>query len=541
MSDYDDFNNLNGSEDNNTQSESNPTESASPQSTQPMNTENKNPYSAGTYQYTGNNAQPSSGNNRYYGAGQQGPYIPQYQQQYQNSRKTNYVYYGAGSQQPMYPQQSANSQQPKKSKGAKTGRKVFFSIIAILAVVALLVTGIAIGRSSGGKLSGGNSSIDGAPVLEVPSKDGSDEADTNDGAQIRYSTSTDDLDPRDVYQKVKDASVGVLIDYNGLSRSSSGEGSGVIVGEDSSGKYTYIITCAHVVADGGTISVQLSDESQYEATLVGSDARTDIAVLRVSKTGLTAIEIGDSDNLEVGETVYAIGNPGGVDFAGSFTNGMISAIARPISSEIGYQMVCIQHTAAINPGNSGGALVNSKGQLIGINSSKIASTDYEGMGFSVPSSTFVKVYNEIIKHGYVTNRPKLGIQYLPAMSNQTYAMLVSANNLPTGSLIIAAIDPEGALAGTQAQQGDVIIAVDGKDLESADDLPALVESSKVGDKFTLTVCRFDSNYKMTKFDVDVTLVEDKGTNTYQTETTTQSQEYYFDPFDFFGYGNGNGN
>ena len=560
MSEFDDFNNQNGSQENNneaptgqpeeTKADYTPEVNAQPQQPeQPQQaapTENKNPYSAGNQQYYGGYNQANG--TQYYGS-RQGGYTPQYQQRppqtpsytYQEPKRTNYVYYGSGSQQAFQPQAPVQPHQPRTSKGAKTGRKIFFSIIAVLAVIALLVTGIAIGRGGKGN-SAKKGNINDAPVLEVPTENkDAEKTDTDDGSQLKYSTSSDELDPRDIYHKVKDASVGVLINYNGLNRSSSGEGSGVIVGEDASGKYTYIITCAHVVSDGGTISVQLSDDSQYEATLVGSDARTDIAVLRISKTGLTAIEIGDSENLEVGETVYAIGNPGGVDFAGSFTNGMISAIARPISSEIGYQMVCIQHTAAINPGNSGGALVNAKGQLIGINSSKIASTDYEGMGFSVPSSTFVKVYNEIIKHGYVTNRPKLGIRYAPAMSNQTYAMLVSANNLPTGSLIIVTIDTDGALANTQVQEGDMIIAVNGKELESADYLPDLIEGSKVGDKLTLTVCRFDNNYKMNQFDVEVTLVEDKGTTSSTPETTTQSQQYYFYPFEFFGYGNGNGN
>lgn len=539
MSDYDDMNNEGFTPEENIPENSEANEQhaveVQPESEpaqQSVQTENKNPYSQGNGYGQYNPQQPVNPYSQqgYYqpphqtASPQQG-YYPPYAQQQQQGR-VNYVYNGNGYQQPAAP--SA----PRVSKGRKKGRRLFFAIMSVLVVVALVFTGVAIGRIGKGKTSDSNKTVNDAPVLEIPDGD-------NESAQSVSGTkaSSGEMDPREIYQKVKDASVGVLVSISGYN-AGSGEGSGVVVGEDESGKYTYIITCAHVVSDGNEIKVQLADETQYPAILVGSDARTDIAVLRIAKTGLTAIEIGDSDSLEVGETVYAIGNPGGVEFAGSFTNGMISSIARPISSEIGYQMTCIQHTAAINPGNSGGALVNAKGQLIGINSSKIASTDYEGMGFAVPSATFVTVYNEIIKNGYVANRPKLGIRYVPATSNSSYAMLVGANNLPSGSIIIASIDVDSSLASQDVKTGDVIIKCNGVELEDTDYLPDLVEKSKVGDSFTLTIVRFDSNYKMTQFEVTATLVEDKGVVSQTVEeTTTQANPYYnFDPFEFFGGG-----
>ena len=162
-----------------------------------------------------------------------------------------------------------------------------------------------------------------------------------------------------------------------------------------------------MIEDGKTVKVQMHDETQYDADIVGSDSRTDIGVLRIRANGFTAAQFGNSDSLSVGETVYAIGNPGGVAFAGSFTNGMVSAISRPVDSQIGYEMLCIQHTAAINPGNSGGALVNAYGQVIGINSSKIASTEYEGMGFAVPSVTVKEVFDEIVRNEVVQARQQL--------------------------------------------------------------------------------------------------------------------------------------
>lgn len=508
--------------------------------------------------YGSSPAQNLNQQNRYYGQGYSQGYGNGYQPPYtdrnnpgnQNmpnnpadnySKKASYVYYGTNPSQYTqqgYPQNQYYQNQPvqtpnysvpavhQSQKGRKKGKAVF-----IICVAALLVTGfVLLALSLRGVISGTNGKTEkiDAPKIEM--------AQTPDASA---SGSSSIPSAKSVYQEVKDSSVGVLV-YTGTVK--SGEGSGVIVGEDDRHKFTYIVTCAHVVSGGGTIKVQLSDDTQHDAYLVGTDSRTDIAVLRIAESGLDAIEIGDSEKLVVGETVYAIGNPGGVEFAGSFTNGMVSAIARPISSEIGYEMICIQHTAAINPGNSGGALINEYGQLVGINSSKIASTDYEGMGFAVPSSTLVKVYDEIIAHGYVTNRPKLGIRYAPVSASQTYAMLAGANNLPAGSIIIAQMDSDSSLVNTDAKIGDIIIKANGKELENSDELPALVEKSKVGDKITLTVCHFDNNYRMTQFDVTATLVEDKGIVEPVTEQTTQpSQDYYYNPFGFYGFGEGNSN
>ena len=125
-------------------------------------------------------------------------------------------------------------------------------------------------------------------------------------------------------------------------------------------------------------------------------------------------------------------------------------------------MICIQHTAAINPGNSGGALVNSLGQVIGINSMKIVSTDYEGMGFAVPSKIFQEIFNQIVKNGYVPNRPKLGIKYLPASSYQNLSIVVQLKELPAGTIVIEEISPDSSLYNSKVQVKDLIIAVNGK-------------------------------------------------------------------------------
>lgn len=503
---------------------------------QPVNQEQPNTADANFRNTQQNNASPNFGNSQQFNPNQ-------YSQPNYNSNKTSYVYYGNNYNRPPYqnnmnyngsrnPYQNQvnqpnlnttyqdihNSKSPNNPHGQKKGSKIFALCIAIIAVIAIGLTVYSV-RNGSSKIDKGQvtEKID-APELQVQQSSGSTSAEINNA--------------KDVYNTVKDSSVGVLV-YFSNSTSGSGEGSGVIVGEDAKGEYTYVITCAHVVSGASSIKIQLSDETQYDAYLVGADSQTDIAVIRVHKTGFKAISIGDSQALEVGDTVYAIGNPGGTAFAGSFTNGIVSAISRPVNSQIGYEMLCIQHTAPINPGNSGGALVNSQGQLIGINSSKISgsasvnSASYEGMGFAVPSETFVKVYNDIVAHGYVTNRPKLGINYKPASAVWPYNSLVSAEKLPAGALVIDSIQEDSALRNTDVRRNDIITKVNGKELDTIGYLPSVIEKSNIGDSLTLTIVRVDGD-NLTEFDVTVALVENKG-NTSATnypESTTQSQSYY---------------
>lgn len=338
-----------------------------------------------------------------------------------------------------------------------------------------------------------------------------------------------------VAEKVRPSVVGVLAYQNG---ELAGEGSGVLMSESEDGKYTYIVTCAHVINEPGCeFAILLLDGSNYEAEVVALDERTDIGVLKVEATGLPLAEFGDSASLKVGEPIYAIGNPGGSEYFGSITNGIVASIDRSISAT--YTMTCIQHNAAINPGNSGGALVNTAGQVIGINSSKIAKTDYEGMGFAVPSAIFTSVVDSLIKYGYVPNRPELGIKYAAVSDYQLYSIIVSIKGLPKGSIVIAEIPEGSALANSGAQVGDLITAVNGKDMDSSDVLLDLIDTGAVGDTLTLTLCRInDRNYETSTFDVTVTLVENKGSITTTTQEATLPQQGGMDGYedfeDFFG-------
>ncbi len=409
---------------------------------------------------------------------------------------------------------------PGEPEPKKNGLKIFSAIVSILLVFSLVLSGVMISKykkladpDNSPSVSDGDSPIADSPSLNIASTPASVE-----GA----------LTTAQIAAKVKPSIVGIVV-YTSNSGSSAGEGTGVIMGEDASGKSTYIVTCAHVISDAGIkVKVQTEDGTTYNAEIVGFDSRTDLGVVKIDATGLPAAEFGNSDNLRVGDSVFAIGNPGGVEFFGSFTGGYVSAIDRPVSSDIGYTMKCVQHDAAINPGNSGGALVNVYGQVIGINSQKIAATDYEGMGFAIPITSAKSIIDNLIQHGYVPNRPKLGITYYPVSASTQYSMIAQIQGLPAGTLIIDEITEDSSLYGTDARRYDMIIAVDGKELTTADVLLERIDKGKVGDKMTLTLCRVNSNYSISKFDVTITLVEDKsGSEPVETEPQ------YVDPFEYF--------
>lgn len=415
-------------------------------------------------------------------------------------------------------------QKPEPKKKSKGFKGFLIAVVAIVLCVAVLLA--VYPRFSGGSSNGDN---------EVKG----DDTTLNISDSPSLGKNSDSLSTIDIAENAEKINVGILIYgrvqsfISNSTNSLVGEGSGILMGEDKTGKYTYILTCAHVISeagnDGYTITVQDADGNTYDGIMVGFDVKTDIGVIKIAKTGLPSAEFGDSSTLRKGQKVYAIGNPGGMEFFGSFTDGMISSIDRPISSESGYEMNCIQHTTPINSGNSGGALLNEFGQVIGINSSKIVSTGYEGMAFAIPISDAKPIIDDIIANGYVTNRPKLGITYTSAMQYQQFAMIIKLKDLPAGSLIIREISSDSSLANTEAEVYDLIIAVNGEKLDTADVLLDKIENGNVGDKLTLTLCRIvDDNYNIEEFEVTATLVEDNGTSTETQEQTTQNYwEQYF--------------
>lgn len=421
-----------------------------------------------------------------------------------------------------------NSSDRKKSN--KKGLKTIFSVIAVIVAVSIAFgIGTIVGDKSTTSPEAGES-VTGDGTVITSNK-------TPDSPKV----TGDKLTTEQIAEIGRASNVGVLVYssnngyYSQGGSNQAGEGTGVVAKISEDKKSTYILTCAHVISDKGvSVKILLEDGTTYDADIVGFDQQTDVGVLRVKTTKLKCAEFGDFKKLKVGSPVYAVGNPGGSEFFGSVTNGIVSAISRSINNEIGYTMDCIQHNAAINPGNSGGALLNEYGQVIGINSSKIASTEYEGMSFSVPISTALEVANDLIAKGYVPNRPKLGITYSLASSHSTYAMVVQIKGLPAGSLIIRGIAADSDLKSSKIQVGDMIVAVNGKELDTPDVLLDIIDKSKVGDELKLKICRVNTDYSLEEFEVTAKLIEDKGSTSVEDETTT-----YINPFDYFNqYGNG---
>lgn len=314
---------------------------------------------------------------------------------------------------------------------------------------------------------------------------------------------------------VNDNSYGSFFGYgsNGQNGSNSGEmtgvGTGIVMSKDG-----YIITNAHVIYDdeygygeATAVQVTMSDqETVYDAEITAYDKEADIAVLKVDADDLTPAEFGDSATLQVGEMVVAIGNPLGLEFQNTVTCGIISALNRQVTINDN-TMTLIQTDTAINSGNSGGPLINSSGQVIGINSAKMSSTystngaSIEGIGFAIPMTEAKEIIDDLINYGYVTGRPQLGItcQNVSEAVSQAY-------NIPVGAYIIS-VTEGGAADQAGLQPADVITGIQGETITTIEELNAIKNEYNAGDKVTLTVMR--SGQELT---VEVTLEEVQSTN-----------------------------
>ena len=270
-------------------------------------------------------------------------------------------------------------------------------------------------------------------------------------------------------------------------------GSGIILSKDG-----LILTNTHVIENCDTASVTLFDNSSYDATLVGADSTSDIAVLRIEATDLTPASFGDSAELAIGDQVAAIGNPLGETFRMTLTDGIISAIDRGISYN-GHSMTLLQTNTAINEGNSGGALFNMYGQVIGVTNMKMMSSysSIEGIGFVIPSSTIAAVADSLMQYGEVRGRTAIGITVGAIPENVT-----SHYDLPTG-LYVSAVEEKSDAAAKGIQQGDIITAVNGNPASATSDILTVKNTLSVGDTITFTIWRDGET-----FDVDVTLVDE---------------------------------
>ena len=293
------------------------------------------------------------------------------------------------------------SQKPHTPKNKKHSRGLALGLCGVAAACLLFAGGAVVGNMAfGGNANSDSgtsaSTSDSAPTLQINSKPESDSSNSSDN----YDTA-DGMAGEDIYKKVNPSVVSVI----STTSEGTGSGSGVIMSKDG-----YIITNNHVVDGAQSVSVQLSDGTSLDAKIIGTDEQTDLAVIKVTPTSdLTAAEFGDSDELEPGEYAYAIGSPGGVQFANTITGGRISAINRDLTVN-DRVMTLIQTDASINNGNSGGALINKYGQVVGITSAKLSgnafgSATVEGMGFAIPINTAKDIVDELIQNGYVSGRP----------------------------------------------------------------------------------------------------------------------------------------
>ena len=272
------------------------------------------------------------------------------------------------------------------------------------------------------------------------------------------------------------------------------EGSGVIYKNENG--YAYIVTNYHVIAKSQELEVLLADGTREKAELVGSDQWTDLAVIRIANTNVTTVaEFANSDEVEVGQTAIAIGSPLGSEFATSVTQGIVSATNRSVATDVDgdgqedWVVTAIQTDAAINPGNSGGALINSAGQLIGINSMKISKSSVEGMGFAIPSNEVAAIIKQLETNGKIT-RPALGISMVNLSS--VNERVIEQLNLPKdvkNGVVIAEVMANGSAKAAGLQAYDVIVEMDGQKIQGIQNLRKVLYSHKVGDKMEVTYYR----------------------------------------------------
>jgi serine protease Do len=286
------------------------------------------------------------------------------------------------------------------------------------------------------------------------------------------------IDLADMVDEISPSVVEVFTETKQVSRwfqeyVTEGAGSGVVLSEDG-----YIVTNHHVIDGANTIKVRLSDGQTYTAALTGTDAKTDLAVLKINASGLAAAKLADSSAVQVGDFVIAIGNPLG-ELGGTVTEGIISAKDRKITID-GETMTLLQTSAAVNPGNSGGGLFDLNGELVGVVNAKSSGDDIEGLAFAIPVNTVKEITQELIQYGYVTGRPQLGISVAqitkPGMGWQTY--------YSTPGLYVTQSSTDNGL-----KAGDRIIQMDGTGINNAADVSTVLDQHSVGDVVKVVVSR----------------------------------------------------
>ncbi len=516
-----------GNNNQNTANNANPTENVPPY----QQNQNPNPnthaqpwqYGYGQYPYSGQNPQYNQ-NNQQYGQYQNNTGYNQNVPPYQQNMYGQPPYGNNGTYNQQYNPQMFAQYPQKKTKGGIIALIIVLCSLLTIGFIGMMVYGF----SADIKEDLNSNRSDSGNSFRLPNKDSTtpfetlpdtssqgkthDESDYSDKVNKDYSGMKLESNPKDAKtnnsytaakasEKVSDSVVGILCYSDDVpdqadTTTASSQGSGIIFSQDG-----YVITNAHVIGNSKTayaIRVVTSDGKEYKAGVVGYDSRTDIAVLKMDDAkGLTPATFGDSSQLEVGQDIIVVGNPGGLDYQNTTTKGVISALDRKLSTSSLTKY--IQTDAAINPGNSGGPLVNYYGQVVGITTSKIVSETYEGMGFAIPSQTVKNIVDTLVKNGYVEGRVKIGISGIAVTSDQA-----SNYNIPQG-IYVQSIVSGGPCDGTSLKEGDIITEVDGETITSFADVYAILETHKPGDKIKVKYYSSSSG----DGEVEITLQEDK--------------------------------
>lgn len=384
----------------------------------------------------------------------------------------------------VYPEEMGDSGRKKGRRPRRPGRAVllFCAALALLIIAAVVLHWVGdtlehrdtLSQSSAGQQEGqggsrneeekrGETTVERAPL----------------GDQVTMTLNPRPQTEPHTLQTIYEENIQSIVSIWGDAGSSYSCGTGVVLTADG-----YIITNAHVIEGCSQVEVILQDDRSYEALLVGMDTPTDLAVLKVDAQDLQPAVFGDSDQLQVGDTVAAIGNPLGQELRGTMTDGIISAINRDVDVD-GYNMVLIQTTAALNSGNSGGALINAYGQVVGITNMKMYAYDdtVEGLGFAIPTTTVKTVVEDLIRQGYVSGEPTIGITCYTVTEE-----MMEAYGMPAGVCVKSV--QEGSDAKTQGVfPGDVIVEANGQAITTIEELLALKESLSAGDVISFRLWR----------------------------------------------------
>ena len=409
----------------------------------------------------------------------------------------------SGYQQPAQPQQ----QQPQKKKGGKAGK-----------VIALLLACALVGGGSGFGAAALMQSRASTPAAQpAASSDASVMLEGKRQAAALTVASVDTgkaLTASEIYAQNVNSTVGITTsittNYFGYQTTAAAAGSGFILTQDG-----YILTNYHVVEGSNTITVTAYDGTSYDAKLIGYDESNDIAVLKVDATDLVPVVLGDSDTLNVGDSVVAIGNPLG-ELTFSLTTGSVSALDRPVTFSTGTTMNLIQTDCAINSGNSGGALFNMYGEVIGITNAKYSSSSssseasIDNIGFAIPIDQVRSIFESIIQNGYIV-KPYIGVTISDVSAeSQSYG-------LPEGAAI-RSVTEDGPAAAAGLQTGDIVTAVNGEAISSSSDLKKHVQAASAGDEMELTIYRQGQTLTL-----NITIGEQK-TDALPQQTTGNTQQ-----------------